>query len=148
MKFSAIPPDEMATYVAVQLAWIDEHADELNRSTEYYDLADRVNKWTRGVPSSELLQAISNLNLDAPHLRVERPHSMWVLLLEEVKAAAAVLRLADLPVGTRLRGLAPMGVSWEAIKTRDGVKPDGACPASEFVVTHAEHGDWWLPCLA
>lgn len=147
MPFSKILPGEMATYVMVQLAWIDNHADNLNRSGEYYSLGARLHAWASGHRTNELLTALSNLDLDVPERRAGRPHSVWTVLLQKVKSAAAVLRLSELPVGTRLRGLAPIGVIWHGTKTAHGSKPDGDCPPGEFTVTHAERGNWWMPCI-
>lgn len=42
------------------------------------------------------------------------------------------IALADIPVGTIIHGLAPIGIRWTAKKTKKGLKPKGNCPAWEF----------------
>lgn len=149
MAFTDIPIEEMAVVITVQLAWIDEHVDRLDRTTHYYSLANQIRVWAAGgARTEEFMTALSLLDFDMPHLRQGRTLEVWIARLQAVRRASLCLSLAELPVGTRLRGLAPIGVRWEAVKTRDGIRPAGNCPASEFVVTHAERGHWWFPCRA
>jgi hypothetical protein len=50
------------------------------------------------------------------------------------------IRLTDIPVGTRLLGMAPIGVRWYGVMTRNGPTPDKGCPPSEFAVCGAMVG--------
>lgn len=60
--------------------------------------------------------------------------------------AIPLSRVRELPPGTRLGGLAPIGVKWSATITRNGkIKPDGNCPAGEFAPTSARIGDVSYP---
>ena len=47
------------------------------------------------------------------------------------------IALNDVPPRTLILGLGPIGVRWEARKTKDSLKPAGNCPTEEF-----------LPCFA
>lgn len=44
------------------------------------------------------------------------------------------IKLEDLPHGARIKGMAPIGVTWWATwnKHKQRWKPDGNCPAGEF----------------
>lgn len=58
-----------------------------------------------------------------------------------------MLKFSALPNGTRLLGMAPIGVQWEAEKTARGkLKPDGNCPPGEFCITHALVNGEWVEC--
>lgn len=46
-------------------------------------------------------------------------------------------------VGTKLRGLAPIGVRWHGTMTISGPKPDKGCPPSEWSVTEAWRAGAW-----
>jgi len=39
----------------------------------------------------------------------------------------------EIPVGSTILGLAPIGIRWMATMTKNGIKPEGNCPRSEFV---------------
>jgi len=39
----------------------------------------------------------------------------------------------DIPAGSTILGLAPIGIRWMATMTKNGIKPEGNCPRSEFV---------------
>jgi hypothetical protein len=45
--------------------------------------------------------------------------------------------LVDIPAGSPVLGLAPIGVRWTGVMTAKGIKPDPGCPAHQF-----------LPCFA
>jgi hypothetical protein len=45
---------------------------------------------------------------------------------------------AEIPIGARILGMAPMGVRWEAVMTKKGIRPDGNCPPGEFVPCFTE----------
>jgi hypothetical protein len=62
--------------------------------------------------------------------------------LPEPGTGPSVVRAA-IPIGTDLLGLAPMGIRWRAKMTASGPKPEGNCPRSEFVITHAAIGGMW-----
>jgi len=51
--------------------------------------------------------------------------------------------LADLPVGTCVLGMAPIGLRWRARIGKNGLKPEGNCPLCEFAPTHAIVGGSW-----
>ena len=53
--------------------------------------------------------------------------------------------LKDLPKGTHILGLAPMGVRWRAIINEKGnLKPEGNCPRCEFLPTTALVKGTWI----
>jgi hypothetical protein len=54
------------------------------------------------------------------------------------------VKLADLPVGTWVLGLAPIGVRWRAIVDKKGLKPEGNCPRSQFCPTTARVNGRWM----
>lgn len=59
--------------------------------------------------------------------------------------AGPFVKLADLPKGTHVLGLAPIGVRWRATVTKPGVlKPEGNCPRREFVPTTALVSGKWV----
>ena len=59
--------------------------------------------------------------------------------------AGPFITTSELKKGTRVLGLAPIGVRWRAVvKPSGGIKPEGNCPRSEFVPTHAQVGDQWF----
>ena len=45
---------------------------------------------------------------------------------------------ADIPTGSRVWGMAPIGIRWTARKTKTGIQPDGDCPRSEFSPCYAD----------
>jgi hypothetical protein len=48
--------------------------------------------------------------------------------------------------GQRLRGLAPIGLRWEAsINCKGAIVPDGKLPSGEFAVTDYRDGNRWIP---
>ena len=51
--------------------------------------------------------------------------------------SAARGTIRGLPPGTKLLGLAPIGVRWCAMVIKGRIKPAGNCPPGEFLVTHA-----------
>lgn len=48
------------------------------------------------------------------------------------------IQLTDVPVGSTILGMAPIGVRWLAKKTKKGVKPEGRLPACEFAPCFTE----------
>lgn len=54
---------------------------------------------------------------------------------------APTCSVADIPVGSRVDGLAPIGVRWSATRTAKGFRPDDNCPASEFLPCFVELDD-------
>lgn len=55
------------------------------------------------------------------------------------------VELKDVPIGTRLMGLAPMGIRWAAkIGPKRKIRPEGNCPSCEFSVTHAWVKGAWM----
>lgn len=142
-NFSA---DQMATYVMVALSWIDECEDRLNKTSSCYKLGQTLRDWA-GSPTSECMAVLDGMGLAQHRERSGRTHAQWVERLQALRAAAYEERFDDLPDGTRLRGFAPMGLRWEAVKTGKGrLKPDGNCPPAEFSLTHALVNGRWLAC--
>ena len=39
----------------------------------------------------------------------------------------------EIPVGSTILGMAPIGIRWIAKMTKNGIKPEGDCPRCEFV---------------
>ena len=61
-------------------------------------------------------------------------HTKWPRIDEVVPA----IRLQDIPAGTRILGLAPIGIRWEGKMGRNGkIKPAGNCPRGEFAAMYA-----------
>jgi hypothetical protein len=52
--------------------------------------------------------------------------------------------IPNLPNGTLLRGLAPIGVRWFGLVKRGKVVPDEGCPKGEFALTDAWVGGTWV----
>lgn len=50
--------------------------------------------------------------------------------------------VSDIPVGTKVDGMGPIGVRMSAIRTKNGFKTDNGCPSSEFVPCFVEMSDY------
>lgn len=59
--------------------------------------------------------------------------------------AGPFITLTELPKGTHVLGLAPIGIRWRAKVTGPNrLKPEGNCPRGEFSPTHAcVQGKWY-----
>jgi hypothetical protein len=55
--------------------------------------------------------------------------------------------LRDVPVGSKILGLAPIGIRWEGTMTKNGVRPKDwsrKVARCEFVPCYAYiNGEWW-----
>ena len=64
-----------------------------------------------------------------------------------VPGSGPFVTLRELRVGTNIMGMAPIGIRWRAtIVLKNGqkaCKPEGDCPSSEFLPTHAFVDGCW-----
>lgn len=67
----------------------------------------------------------------------------------DLEAVTETIRLCDIPRGTTILGLAPIGIRWTATVTRGGrVKPEGNCPACEFYPCYVFLKNTWFAVAA
>jgi len=48
------------------------------------------------------------------------------------------ISISEIPAGSTVWGMAPLGIRWTARMTKSGIRPDGNCPSGEFVPCYAE----------